>query len=217
MILNFLMLIICDLPESEKSWLNEQECIAEHLMRLLPHGNKLGLRGRCSKIVVYLSRVPARSKTLYCQGVCERYISGEPWEITKEPDPIRRKEWYLRHLLQGVLMVAEEEGWDKQLFVDAAAQIRAGGYVNRWFWGKPLSNPTRTHKVVAECDHDWDFFTLTLRVMDKQGYVGIEKEVIRCAPTVYTYTQKLGKLRWANSHTVQVLAWNQKVVAELSV
>ncbi|MEI7767782.1 MAG: hypothetical protein WCJ97_10140 [Phycisphaerae bacterium] len=217
MLLNFLMLILCDLPESEKSWLNEQECIAEHLMRLLPQGNKLGLRGRCSKIVVHVARAPARVKTLYCQGVCERYIQGDPWEITQETDPIRRKEWYLRHLLQGVLLVAEEEGWDKRLFLDAAAQIRAGGYVNRWVWGKPLSNPARSHKVVAECNHDWDVFTLTLRIMDKQGRVVIAKEVIRCAPTVFSYTQKLGKLRWADDRTIQVLSWNQKIVAELTV
>jgi len=217
MILSSLMLALDELFPEYKGWVLEERCVSAHLMRLLPHGYKRGLRGRSHRIIVHVCSALPRKEIIYCQGFCERFIRGDPWEITKKPDPIRRKEWYLHHLLQGVLLEVEDAGWDKQLFLDAAAQIRAGGYINRWLWGKPLRNLNRTYQAVAECNHEWDAFTLTLKIMDRHRRVCMEKEIVRCEPSEFIYHSKLGKLHWADHKTLQMRTRKQDVMAELTV
>jgi hypothetical protein len=113
-----------------------------------------------------------------------------------------KKRLILEKFNEGMIKVANEYSWDHGVFNSVTAEIKDRNYVNKYVWAQKSSSD-RKYKAEVFCEHDIEFFTATLIIIDKKsGQVVKTKKVLQERPHELIFTQYLGDLKWVSDRTV---------------
>jgi hypothetical protein len=113
-----------------------------------------------------------------------------------------KKKLILEKINEGMIKVANEYSWEHGVFNRITAEIKDRNYVNKYVWAQKSSSD-RKYKAEVFCEHDIEFFTATLIIIDKKsGKVVKSKKVLQERPHELVFNQYLGDLKWISDRTI---------------
>lgn len=113
-----------------------------------------------------------------------------------------KKPLILKIIDEGIVKVASEYSWERDVFNRITAEIKERDYVNEYVWAQK-SSPDRKYMAEVFCTHDIDYFSATLNIKDKKsGDLVKTKKVLQERPHELIFTQYLGDLKWVSDRTL---------------
>ncbi|MHA7966747.1 hypothetical protein ACX93W_21790 [Paenibacillus sp. CAU 1782] len=149
-----------------------------------------------------------------------KFVKSEVYEVKMKFDiieyfslPPEEKKWMIFNVLkEGVFEMIEEEGWNREHFVDVFLRMENEGLKNTYQPLKPLYNSKRNLKVAIVCDHEINEISMHLCVSDKNGKEIERKLVVSEIPNEWNFHIHLGKLQWTSENEVALINKNGIVV-----
>jgi hypothetical protein len=140
-----------------------------------------------------------RTRNLLGVFVVQRELdSGSFWQAGSE----KQQRMALDLLMSGILVAAEQNGWDVQAFEDARRCVIDQSFKNEWWLGRTKWSRARKHRADVWCMHDPERFRAWLVVFDSTGKEIRRKQVIDELPSEFVFTPLLGELKWLSEETV---------------
>jgi hypothetical protein len=127
-----------------------------------------------------------------------------------------RKQIALDFLQDGLLEVAESEGWSKEPFQQAYKKVLDQKLVNYRPWGKLKTSPTRKYKSQVWCNYDSDCAEIFL-VLFQNGEIVCKKLVTTVLPGDVWIRGAIGELQWVSAGKVKLTSRDELQSWEIAV
>jgi hypothetical protein len=116
-------------------------------------------------------------------------------------DNYKKKKMQLEAIHEGMVRIAEKEGWQIDPLFDAYNQCLADNLEYKFLVGKPKSSPNRKYKFNFWCNWDIDVFELYWVLQDKKGNELKKEKFIEREPYRGEFIYYV-KFKWIDNETV---------------
>ncbi|MBB5356242.1 hypothetical protein HNR43_002222 [Anoxybacillus mongoliensis] len=182
----------------------ETRCITSLYTRLLPEIHTDGEKGVIIQCVPDLSRLSEKEMGIeMVPDFITVYVEMDYNQYFSLMDNLEKKKMTLELVQQGVEKLADERGWDKQIFRDIYNKIKELNYKNTFVY-KEKSSPNRKYICSIVCEHEVSHVDICLEIKRRNGNKVLRKErLVRVdRPHESFYWRYLGELTWTLNHKV---------------
>ena len=130
---------------------------------------------------------------------------------------IDRKIIILNTLQNGILKIANDQGWPLEPFIITYNKIVNINYKNEWVLGKSKYSQNRKYKASLFCCHDIDYFYAWIIIYSKTEEELIRKLIVKDIPDEFSFVPKLGKIKWMENERVTLIGKNGHEIGNVSL
>jgi hypothetical protein len=180
----------------------ETNCITSLFMRCFQNTQRIK---KFWKVLVEVVDVIEEAKSRDLLGAATIQVAGDVHMFSLLPGAEKKKR-ALEYLMAGVTAVAKEKGWEMRDFELAYNCVLARGFVNEWTWKRPIANKSRTATAEVHIEHDITEAHLLVRFRDRNKTIIKVKPLVSGLPSEFVFYAYLGKLRWLDDMTVELIS-----------
>lgn len=202
-----------DLPDNaqqRRQFALETRCITSFFERKFPKF----YTPKCWKILVECVAEVTKPNIMDLTGVFAVQVGMNETQFFAAADG-DKKSLTLDLLMRGINRVLDSTKWDATPFVQTAQLIRNASFRNEWVWKQALCSPNRKYRGKVFCRHEIRAFEIQLVIENISGVVVARSPIITELPDEWAYSDRLGRLTWANSSELMLL--NKQGGKEMSV
>ena len=139
-------------------------------------------------------------------GVCVIQIQFDIEGFFKMED-IEKKRYIIEKILYTTSLLSENGLTELEVIKDACKSIINNGYVNEWYWKKPVKK--KDHSVQIKLVHDIN--DISIFMVFNNDECRVEKLLLKALPDEWDYGKYLGKLEWVTDDKAQLIGKNGEV------
>jgi hypothetical protein len=182
----------------------ETRCITSLYTRLLPEIHTDGEKGVIIQCVPDLSKLSEKEIEMeMVPDFITVYVEMDYNQYFSLTDDLEKKKMALEVLQKGMEKLADERGWDKQIFREIYNKIKELNYKNTFIY-KKKSSPNRRYICSIICEHEVSYVDIYLEIKRQKGNKVLKtKRLVRVdRPHESFYWRYLGDLTWTLNHKV---------------
>ena len=195
-----------DLDDS-RAFTLENRCVCAHFER---HFKGLETEG-VYRVVVKLSDGDPRDGTSeISSSVLKHYVAFD-FSSYKKLDIHERKELLLSTLYKSLMVLCEENDWDKEPFEKAKSRVLEDKFFNSYEVSRK-SNSKRNMVACLKAEHTMEEFKLDVVVLDKSGKEVLKKTVLSEQPDEFLFNSQIGRIQWESSDVLNYVTKDKSVL-----
>jgi hypothetical protein len=186
----------------------ESRCILANFERhLSKYDNLQGIK----KLNVEIVKNGLQAKPVILLGCLQIQISFN-LKSYFNAENLDKKKMILEMLWQGILIAVKTFKWDISPFQDAKDAVIDSNYTYHWTWKRPKLNPSKQYKAEIFCEHEIDYFRISLVIRTDTGDIIRNIHLIDEKPSEFIFVKYFGILEWKSENEISFVSRDKTIV-----
>lgn len=177
---------------------NESRCILANFEKQF---SKYQNNQNAWKIGIDVVKSKTQQKPIVVGGCVEAQIIFD-LEHYFNAENLDKKKMILEMLWEGIVLTVKTFKWDILPFQNAKDAVLRTNYMYHWIWKKPKLNPSKRYKAEIFCEHEIDFFRISLVAKDKNDNILKTIHLIDEEPNEFIFAKYFGSFDWISENEI---------------